>query len=141
MKKIFCFSFLIIRSIKVEIKFTNHQTGKIYPQHLYNLFIGTALLIWAVHEKFFLIPYVAYCITFFTIHELVWTIVGRGGLREQSGRGEVMGQLIHYAFMFIIYGLTIDYILFNKLLNYFFVVFPFIYALYIFITKNGHLTK
>ena len=138
---IFCFSYLIVRGIKVEINFTNHQTGKIYPQDLYNVIVGTVLLVWTVHEKFFLIPFIAYCITFSQIHDLIWTIVGRRGLREQSGRGEIMGQLIHYAFMFIIYGLTIDIVSFHKLLNYFFVVFPHTYALYIFITKNGHLSK
>ena len=135
------FSFLIVRAIKIEIEFTSHQTGKIYPLHLYNVIVGTVLLVWTIHEKFFLIPFIAYCLTFFQIHDLIWTIVGRRGLREQSGRGEIMGQLIHYAFMFTIYGLTIDIVLFHKLLNYFFVVFPHTYALYIFITKNGHLSK
>lgn len=135
------FFLLFVVSDKKEIRFTVHQTGKIFPSDLSWLFIFTLYMILGIYDQLPFLPYICYCFIFYKIHDLIWTIVGRPGMREERSPGEVLGQLIHFAIIFFPYGITILNVFLNTLFNYYFLFFPFIYALYIYKTRNGWIMK
>ena len=134
--------YVILRSMKIKnIILTSHQTGQIEFLALYNLLFAVLLQIYSVYNNVFLFSYIFYCFIFFSVYELIWTVVGRPGLREQMGRGEVMGQLIHFGLIFLPYSFTAGNEFASQIFHYFFFIFPFCYAIYIFATKNGHLHR
>ena len=133
---------IILRKMKIKnIILSSHQTGQIKVIALYNLLFANIVQIFSVYNNLFLISYFLYFFIFFSVYELIWTIVGRPGLREQMGRGEVMGQLIHFGLIFLPYSFTAGNEFASQIFHYFFFIFPFCYAIYIFATKNGHLHR
>ena len=126
--------YVILRSMKIKnIILTSHQTGQIEFLALYNLLFAVLLQIYSVYNNVFLFSYIFYCFIFFSVYELIWTVVGRPGLREQMGRGEVMGQLIHFGLIFLPYSFTAGNEFASQLFHYFFssshFVMPFIFLL------------
>ena len=154
--------------INKKFEITSHQTGEVNALNLfYILFfscISFFIFIFQIYSYnslyyqqfhtlwhyilFSLFIFIQITVHFFVFsisHELIWTIVGRTGMREQGGRGEAMGLglgyftrlIIVFFLLFFLPSNFFKYFILQILLSFYCFFHPLLYSMYIYQTKNG----
>jgi hypothetical protein len=136
-------SYLIPRIEKNSLRLTEHQTGEIKYINIFHYLMFLNLSIIAFKHGVFIFQFFCYCFFSYLSYYLIWTIVGRPGMREEMGRGDVFGQIIHFVALFFImsFVIVLDSPIINIIFSYYLLIFPILYPIYIFITKNGWMMK